>query len=157
MATRKIYKIDNPEELQVLRKISKPVENFDERLSVLIGDMIETMKKADGAGLSAVQVGVLKRVFVVSTSEGAQEFVNPRIIEASGKCPILEEGCLSVPGRYGKVNRPNKVVIEAQDKYGNKFIKTYTGFEAKAMAHESDHLDGKLYIDIEIKKEKRKK
>ena len=155
MATRKIYKIDNPEELAVLRKTSKPVENFDERLSLLIGDMIDTMKKADGAGLSAVQVGVLKRVFVVLTEEGVQEFVNPKIIEASGKCPIMEEGCLSVPGRYGKVNRPNKVVIEAQDKTGKKFVKTYTGFEAKAMAHESDHLDGKLYIDIEIKKEKK--
>lgn len=156
MAIRQILKINNPEELLILRKKSKPVEVFDERLNTLITDMIDTMKRADGAGLSAVQVGVLKRVFVVSTEEGVQEFINPEIIETSGECPILEEGCLSVPGRYGKVIRPNKVVIKAQDKTGKEFIKTYTGFEAKAMAHENDHLDGVLYIDLEIKREKKK-
>ena len=156
MAIRQILKINNPEELSVLRKISKPVEVFDERLNILVNDMIDTMKRADGAGLSAVQVGVLKRVFVVSTSEGVQEFINPEILEASGECPILEEGCLSVPGRYGKVIRPNKVVIKAQDKNGNEFVKTYKGFDAKAMAHENDHLNGVLYIDLEIKKETKK-
>ena len=157
MATRRILKIDNSEELAILRKTSKPVDNFDDRLALLIEDMIDTMKKADGAGLSAVQVGVLKRVFVVSTKDGVQEFVNPEILEASGECPILEEGCLSVPGRYGKVKRPNKVVIKAKDKFGKEFVKTYKGFDAKAMAHENDHLDGKLYIDIEIKKDNDKK
>ena len=157
MATRRILKIDNSEELEILRKTSKPVDNFDDRLALLIEDMIDTMKKADGAGLSAVQVGVLKRVFVVSTKDGVQEFVNPEILEASGECPILEEGCLSVPGRYGKVKRPNKVVIKAKDKSGKEFVKTYKGFDAKAMAHENDHLDGKLYIDIEIKKDNNKK
>jgi len=157
MATRRILKIDNSEELAILRKTSKPVDNFDDRLALLIEDMIDTMKKADGAGLSAVQVGVLKRVFVVSTQDGTQEFVNPEILEASGECPILEEGCLSVPGRYGKVKRPNKVVIKAKDKFGKEFVKTYKGFDAKAMAHENDHLDGKLYIDIEIKKDNNKK
>lgn len=157
MATRRILKIDNSEELAILRKTSKPVDNFDERLALLIEDMIDTMKKADGAGLSAVQVGVLKRVFVVSTKDGVQEFVNPEILEASGECPILEEGCLSVPGRYGKVKRPNKVVIKAKDKFGKEFVKTYKGFDAKAMAHENDHLDGKLYIDIEMKKDNDKK
>ena len=157
MATRRILKIDNSEELAILRKTSKPVDNFDDRLALLIEDMIDTMKKADGAGLSAVQVGVLKRVFVVSTKDGIQEFVNPEILEASGECPILEEGCLSVPGRYGKVKRPNKVVIKAKDKFGKEFVKTYKGFDAKAMAHENDHLDGKLYIDIEMKKDNNKK
>ena len=157
MAIRRILKINNEEEMAVLRKKSKPVDTFDERLSILIEDMIDTMKKADGAGLSAVQVGVLKRVFVVSTKDGIQEFVNPEILETSGECPILEEGCLSVPGRYGKVKRPNKVVIKAKDKFGKEFVKTYKGFEAKAMAHENDHLDGKLYIDIEIKKDDDKK
>ena len=157
MATRRILKIDNSEELAILRKTSKPVDNFDDRLALLIEDMIDTMKKADGAGLSAVQVGVLKRVFVVSTKDGVQEFVNPEILEASGECPILEEGCLSVPGRYGKVKRPNKVVIKAKDKFGKEFVKTYKGFDAKAMAHENDHLDGKLYIDIEMKKDNDKK
>ena len=157
MAIRQILKINNPEELAVLRKTSKPVTEFDDRLNVLITDMIDTMKRADGAGLSAVQVGVLKRVFVVSTEAGVQEFINPEILETSGECPILEEGCLSVPGRYGKVMRPNVVVIKAQDKTGKEFVKTYKGFEAKAMAHENDHLNGVLYIDLEIKKENKKK
>ena len=156
MAIRKIFKISNPEELEVLRKVSKPVDKFDSRLNELIQDMTDTMIKADGAGLSAVQVGILKRLFIVSTEKGIQEFINPEIIEASGECPILEEGCLSVPGRYGKVKRPNKVVIKAQDKTGKQFVGTYTGFEAKAVAHENDHLNGKLYIDIEMKKEKKK-
>lgn len=156
MAIRKIFKINNEEELAVLRKVSKTVDTFDARLSDLIDDMIDTMKKADGAGLSAVQVGILKRVFIVLTENGIQEFINPEILETSGECPILEEGCLSVPGRYGKVIRPNKVVVKAQDKTGKEFIKTYKGFEAKAVAHENDHLDGKLYIDIEIKKDKKK-
>lgn len=157
MAIRKIFKIDNNEELAVLRKVSKPVDTFDEKLAFLIEDMTDTMRKAEGAGLSAVQVGILKRVFVVDTEEGVQEFVNPKIIEESGKCPILEEGCLSVPGKYGKVIRPNRVKIEAQDKTGKKFVKEYTGFFAKAMAHESDHLDGILYIDKDIKKDKKQK
>ena len=156
MAIRKIFKINDAEELAVLRKTSKPVDKFDGRLAELIEDMIDTMKKADGAGLSAVQVGILKRVFIVSTENGIQEFINPEILEASGECPIKEEGCLSVPGRYGKVVRPNKVVVKAQDKNGNEFVKTYKGFEAKAVAHENDHLNGILYIDIEIKKEKKK-
>lgn len=157
MAIRKIFKVNNEEELAVLRKTSKPVDKFDDRLNLLIEDMIDTMKKADGAGLSAVQVGILKRVFIVSTENGIQEFINPQILESSGECPILEEGCLSVPGRYGKVIRPNKVTVKAHDKNGKEFIKTYSGFEAKAVAHENDHLNGILYIDIEIKKEKKKK
>ena len=157
MATRKIFKINNPEELEVLRKVSKPVDKFDARLEELIVDMIDTMKKADGAGLSAVQVGILKRLFIVATEKGIQEFINPEILEQSGECPILEEGCLSVPNRYGKVLRPNKVVVKAQDKTGKEFVATYMGFEAKAVAHENDHLNGRLYIDIEIKKDKKKK
>lgn len=157
MATRKIYIVDKPEELSFLRKISKPVDEFNARLGELLDDMKDTMKKADGAGLSAVQVGILKRVFIILSKDGVVEFVNPQILEASGECPIMEEGCLSIPGRYGRVKRPNKVVIKAQDRFGNEFIKTFTGFEAKAVAHENDHLDGILYTDIEIKKEKRKK
>lgn len=157
MATRKIYIVDKPEELAFLRKISKPVDEFNARLGELLDDMKDTMKKADGAGLSAVQVGILKRVFIILSKDGVVEFINPQILEASGECPIMEEGCLSIPGRYGRVKRPNKVVIKAQDRFGNEFIKTFTGFEAKAVAHENDHLDGILYTDIEIKKEKRKK
>lgn len=157
MATRKIYIVDKPEELAFLRKISKPVDEFNARLGELLDDMKDTMKKADGAGLSAVQVGILKRVFIILSKDDVVEFVNPQILEASGECPIMEEGCLSIPGRYGRVKRPNKVVIKAQDRFGNEFVKTFTGFEAKAVAHENDHLDGILYTDIEIKKEKRKK
>lgn len=157
MATRKIYIVDKPEELAFLRKISKPVDEFNARLGELLDDMKDTMKKADGAGLSAVQVGILKRVFIILSKDGVVEFINPQILETSGECPIMEEGCLSIPGRYGRVKRPNKVVVKAQDRFGNEFIKTFTGFEAKAVAHENDHLDGILYTDIEIKKEKRKK
>lgn len=157
MAIRKIFKINNQEELEVLRKTSKPVDKFDARLNDLIVDMVDTMKKADGAGLSAVQVGILKRVFVVLTEKGVREFINPIILETSGECPILEEGCLSIPNRYGKVKRPNFVRVKAQDRTGKEFVGEFTGFEAKAVMHENDHLDGKLYIDIEIKKEKKKK
>ena len=86
-----------------------------------------------------------------------QEFVNPEILETSGENPILEEGCLSVPGRYGRVMRPNKVKVKAYDKNGKEFTKVYTGFFAKAICHEYDHLEGILYTDREIKKEKRVK
>ena len=85
------------------------------------------------------------------------EFINPEILEASGENPILEEGCLSVPGKYGKVMRPNKVKIRAYNKKGEKFDREFVGFFAKAICHESDHLDGILYIDKQIKKEKKNK
>ena len=118
MATRRILRIDNKEDLEFLRKKSKVVENFDSRLHVLLEDMSDTVRKADGAGLSAVQIGVLKRVFVIiDEDDEIVEFVNPEIIESSGSCPILEEGCLSVPKSYGKVKRPNVVVVKAYDRY----------------------------------------
>ena len=155
MAIRKIFKISDEFELSVLRKKSRPVEAFDARLEQLINDMKDTLKKADGAGLSAVQVGVLKRLFIIIDEKGEMvEFINPEILEASGENPILEEGCLSVPGKYGKVMRPNKVKIRAYNKKGEKFDREFVGFFAKAICHESDHLDGILYIDKQIKKEK---
>ena len=157
MAIRKIFKINDEFELGVLRKKSKPVEVFDTRLADLVEDMKDTLKKADGAGLSAVQVGVLKRVFLIIDENGMQEFINPTIIETSGENPILDEGCLSVPGKYGKVMRPNKVKVKAYNLKGEEFTKVYTGFFAKAICHENDHLDGILYIDKEIKKDKKKK
>ena len=148
MATRRILRIDNKEDLEFLRKKSKTVENFDERLHVLLGDMHDTVRKADGAGLSAVQIGVLKRVFIIiDEDDEIVEFINPEIIEASGSCPILEEGCLSVPKSYGKVKRPNIVVIKAFDRYGKEFTRQFVGFSAKAVCHESDHLNGELFID----------
>lgn len=155
MAIRKIFSVNEPEEYEVLRKKSKEVEKFDDRLLILIDDMKDTLKKADGAGLSAVQVGILKRVFLIIDENGVQEFINPVILETSGENPILEEGCLSVPGRYGRVMRPNKVKIKAYNKKGEEIVKTYTGFFAKAICHEYDHLEGVLYIDKEIKKDKK--
>ena len=151
MAIRRILKIDNKEDLDFLRKKSKVVESFDERLWVLLDDMKETVRKADGAGLSAVQIGVLKRVFIIiDEDEEIVEFINPEILETSGSCPILEEGCLSVPRHYGKVKRPNIVVVKAYDRNGKGFTRQFVGFSAKAVCHESDHLDGVLFIDKTI-------
>ena len=151
MAIRKILKIDNKDDLEFLRKNSIPVENFDTRLATLLDDMAETVRRADGAGLSAVQIGVLKRVFVIiDEDDEIVEFVNPEILETSGSCPILEEGCLSVPKYYGKVKRPNIVVVKAFDRNGKEFKKQFVGFSAKAVCHESDHLDGILFIDKTI-------
>lgn len=158
MAYRKILLIDNPEEERFLRMKSKPVENFDDRLKELLDDMQETVRRADGAGLSAVQVGVLKRVFI-SMDENGQfiEFVNPEILEQSGTCKQLTEGCLSVPKYYGKVKRPNKVVVKAYTRDGEEFTRTLIGFCSKAVCHEYDHLDGILFIDKVIDEKKVKK
>ena len=148
MATRRIFKINNPEDLRILRTKSKPVEKFDDRLAQLLDDMQDTVRKADGAGLSAVQIGVLKRVFI-AIDENAEfvEFVNPEILEQSGSCKFLDEGCLSVPKYYGKVKRPNKVKIKAYDRNGKEFIRTFEDFSSKAVCHEYDHLEGILFID----------
>ena len=143
MARRNILKIGD----ETLRKKSKPVEVFDDRLKELVDDMFETMHKASGAGLAAVQVGVLKRVFVVNTGKGDMLFINPEIIETSGKNKIKYEACLSVPGKYGVVDRPNKVKIKYQDINGNVEEKTYSGYTCLAICHEYDHLDGILYSD----------
>ena len=130
-----------------LRKISKPVKEFDERLHVLLDDMADTMYKADGAGLSAVQVGVLKRAFVIDVGKGIVEFINPELIKSSGKNKIKEEGCLSVPGKYGYVDRPETVWVKYQDRFGNMVEDKLKGYAAKAFCHEYDHLDGILFID----------
>lgn len=160
MAIRKILTIDKKEDLEFLRMKSREVEKFDDRLCILLDDMLDTVKKANGAGLSAVQIGVLKRVFIAfDENEEFIEFINPTIIEQSGSCPILEEGCLSVPKYYGLVKRPNIVVVHAYDRFGKEFTRQFTGFSAKAVAHEYDHLDGILFIDKVIddpKKEKKK-
>ena len=131
----------------VLRKVSKEVTEFDERLHILLDDMADTMYKADGAGLSAVQVGVLKRAFVIDTGDGLREFVNPTITKCSGINKIKEEGCLSVPDRYGYVERPEHVWVKYQDRNGIKHEDKLSGYTAKAFCHESDHLDGILFVD----------
>lgn len=143
MAIRKI--IGEGDEL--LRKMSKPVTDFDESLSLLIDDMFDTLAKAQGAGLSAVQVGVLKRVFIMDAGHGKRECINPRILKQEGSNKIKVEGCLSVPGKCGLVERPERVTAEYQDRTGAWIKKKFTGFEAKCFCHEFDHLDGILYID----------
>ena len=143
MALRKIIEDGDP----VLRKKSKEVKVFDASLENLFKDMEDTLKKADGAGISAVQVGVLKRAFIVLDKKGFVNVVNPQIISTSGKYKKLIEGCLSVPGKCGEVERPNEVVARFQDLKGNFVEQTFTGFNAKAFCHEYDHLDGILYTD----------
>ena len=142
MAIRKVIKEGD----ETLRKISKPVTDFDDRLGELLDDMFDTLAKYEGAGLSAVQVGVLKRAFVMKIKE-PRECINPRLIREEGENKIKIEGCLSVPGKCGYVNRPERVWVEYQDRNGTQIKKKFTGFEAKCFCHELDHLDGILYID----------
>lgn len=143
MAIRKI--ITEGDEL--LRKISKPVVDFDANLSSLIDDMFQTMHKNEGAGLAAIQVGVLKRLFVMKAGKEAYECINPVILKQEGVNNIKIEGCLSIPGKCGFVERPAKVWVKFQDRTGKVIEKKFTGFEAKCFCHESDHLDGILYSD----------
>ncbi len=142
MALRKIVQIGDP----VLRKKSFPVTDFGEKTIQLLDDMKDTLEKAEGAGLAAVQVGVLRRIFVVSVEEGYFEFINPVIVKTAGK-QLGKEGCLSIQHKYGDVERPNKVVIKAQDRYGKEFKLTAYEFFARALCHEYDHLEGILYTD----------
>ena len=146
MGTRKIITLGD----DTLRKTCKKQEKFDLRLALLLKDMADTMYKAEGVGLAAPQVGILRRVAVVDVTEdhsGLLEMVNPEIIEREGT-QTGREGCLSVPGRQGVVTRPMKVRVRFQDKTGEEFELETEGFEARAICHELDHLDGKLYIDI---------
>ena len=142
MAIRKILQVGDP----VLRQVSAPVEKIDEEMITLLNDMKQTLIDAEGAGLAAVQIGVLKRVFIVSTEDGYFEFINPVIVKTSGE-QTGKEGCLSVEGKVGEVTRPNKVVVKAFDRNGQQFKLTAYGFTARAVFHEYDHLDGVLYTD----------
>lgn len=149
MAKLKIVKIGDP----VLRSISRPVENITPRTLQLIDDMIETMRAADGVGLAAPQVGVLRRIVVIETpEEGLFELINPKIIAFAGE-QRSEEGCLSVPGKFGITVRPMHVTVRALNRKGEQIEVTGSGLLAKAFCHEIDHLDGKLYIDCAIKME----
>ena len=131
---------------ELLRKKSKEVTEFDKRLAVLLDDMKETVKKERGAGLAAVQVGVLKRAVVVDVDEGFFEFINPVIVRSEGSVNGVE-GCLSVRGRQGNVRRPAKLELEYSDRNGIRHKLSAEGFFARAICHELDHLDGILYID----------
>ena len=146
MAIRKVVTSEDP----ILRKHSRKVEKFDERLCVLLDDMKDTMYKQEGVGLAAVQVGILKRVVVVDVGDGLLELINPEIIETSGEiCDV--EGCLSVPGESGNVIRPEYVKIKAQNREGVWRRYEGTGLKARCFCHEIDHLDGILYTDKVIK------
>ncbi|MBR6737661.1 MAG: peptide deformylase [Clostridia bacterium] len=146
MAIRQIVKLGD----EVLRKKSFAVTDFGERTHELLGDMYDTLKKANGAGLAAVQVGVLRRIFLVikgeSIEDGVYEMLNPEIIKESGE-QYGTEGCLSVPGKWGEVKRPYKVTVKYQDRYGKPKTLKAEGFLAKAICHEYDHLNGVVYVD----------
>lgn len=143
MALRKIVYIED----ELLRKKSRPVEKFDEKLHRLLDDMAETMYQANGVGLAAPQVAVLRRVVVMDCGSGLIEMVNPEILETEGE-QDGPEGCLSVPGRSGMVKRPMKVRARFQDRNGE--WREIEGEEllARCIMHETDHLDGQLYVDI---------
>lgn len=146
MAKRKILTDRDP----TLRQISRPVERITPRIQQLLDDMLETMRAADGVGLAAPQVGVLRRLVVVEVEEGKPIFlINPEITYTSGEQEGTE-GCLSVPGRVGVVRRPQKVTVKATGRDGKPLEITGTDLLARAFCHEIDHLDGKLYTDIAL-------
>jgi peptide deformylase len=142
MAVRKIFTLGD----EVLRKKARRVETIDKRILSLLDDMAETMYAADGAGLAAPQVGILRRIVVIDVGEGLVQLINPEIVRTEGE-QINSEGCLSVPGRRGTVKRPAKVVVQANDRKGHPIEIEGEGFMAMALSHEIDHLDGILYID----------
>lgn len=142
MAIRNIVKLGDP----VLRKTARSVLEFNNRLSVLIEDMLQTMYAAEGVGLAGPQVGVLKRVCVVDIGEGPIELVNPVILEKKGH-QQESEGCLSLPGKYDVTSRPMWVKVRAQDRFGKSFTVEGEGLLARAFCHEIDHLDGILFTD----------
>ena len=149
MAIRNVVQVGD----DVLRQKCFPVEAFDEKLWALLDDMKETVKKEDGAGLAAPQVGVLRRLAVVDVEEGYFEFINPVIVSQKGEQSGWE-GCLSVRGKSGIVSRPMKVTVVYQDRNGEKQTVKAKGFFARAICHELDHLDGILYIDKAVHIEK---
>ena len=142
MAVRNILR----EGEDTLRKICRPVDKIEKRLHVLLDDMAETMYAADGVGLAAPQVGILRRVVVIDVGEGLLELINPEIVETEGKC-VDVEGCLSVPGRRATVERPERTVVQAINRKGQLIEVEGTGLLARALCHEIDHLDGILYVD----------
>lgn len=144
MATLNIIKEGDP----ILRKISKPVKEITPRILRLLDDMKETLIAAEGAGLAAVQVGVLRRIVLVEHEKaGLLELINPEIIKISDARQQELEGCLSIPGKWGITDRPESVTIRAMDRNGKYFTMSGDGLSARAFCHELDHLDGILYTD----------
>ncbi|HSK68544.1 MAG TPA: peptide deformylase [Candidatus Limnocylindria bacterium] len=142
MSPKKIFTIGAPE----LRLKSNPIKRFDARLDLIFRDMAQTMYEAQGVGLAAPQIGILRRLIVLDVGEGLIEMVNPEIVSSEGSCG-MPEGCLSIPGRRGFVTRPEKVTVTAQDRTGKPFTVEADGLLARAVQHEIDHLDGVLYVD----------
>ena len=146
MALRQVrYKEDD-----VLYKECKEVKKFDEKLGILLDDMYDTMKKANGVGLAAPQVGILRRAVVIDIGDGRIELINPQIIETSG-LQTGTEGCLSFPNVWGEVERPNYVKVKAFDRYGKEFELEGEELLARAICHECDHLDGVVFTSHVIK------
>ena len=148
MAILKIVKKNSNEDF--LRKKSREVTEITPRILTLIDDMVETMRAANGCGLAAVQVGVLRRIVVIETEEGLFELINPVIISSSGEQEGVE-GCLSIPNEWGLTKRPETVTVRALDRNGKTIEVTGSGLLAKAFCHEIDHLDGELYTDKVIR------
>lgn len=143
MATRKIRELGE----DVLTKKCKPVEKMTLRTKILINDMLDTMYEAFGVGLAAPQVGVLKRIVTIDIGEGPVVLVNPEVIETAGE-QTGEEGCLSVPGKYGIVTRPDYVKVRALNEDMEEIELEGTGLLARAFLHEIDHLDGNMYVEL---------
>ncbi|MFA5659211.1 MAG: peptide deformylase [Oscillospiraceae bacterium] len=144
MAIRKIV----TKEDELIRKVCRPVDKFDERLWTLLDDMAETMYAESGYGLAAPQVGKIRRLAVIDVGEGLIELINPVITDTSEETQRDPEGCLSCPGEYGYVIRPMSCKVKAQDRNGNWFEKELSGLFCRCCCHECDHLDGRLFLDI---------
>ena len=143
MGIRKILTVKDP----ALHKVCKPVEKFDAKLHKLLDDMAETLEEANGVGLAAPQIGILRRVVIVDTGEEILELVNPTLVETSGEQEGAE-GCLSVPGKYGIVKRPYYATVRAQDRFGEWFEVQGEELIARCFCHELDHLDGIVYTQV---------
>ena len=146
MAKLKIVKMGD----ETLRRICRPVEKITPRTLTLLDDMIETMRDADGCGLAAPQVGILRRIAVVEVEPGEViELINPKIIAFAGE-QQEQEGCLSIPGRWGITKRPRHVTVRATNRHGETFEVSGSDLLARALCHEIDHLDGKLFVDCMV-------
>jgi peptide deformylase len=140
---RKITEIGDP----LLRAKAQTVKRFDQNLHNILDDMACTLESLEGVGLAAPQIGISKRFFIVDVGEGVTEFINPQLIKGAEK-ESGTEGCFSIPGRQGLVERYKTVTVKAQDRYGQEFSMQVDGLFARALQHENDHLQGRLYIDI---------
>ena len=149
MAKLNIVKVGD----DILRKTCRPVEKITPRIITLLDDMIDTMHEANGCGLAAPQVGILRRIAVVEVEEGEViELINPKIIAYSGE-QQEQEGCLSIPGKWGITKRPRHVTVRATNRHGETFEVTGSDLLARALCHEIDHLDGKLFTDVVVRYE----